>query len=161
MDSTSPRSVSSETPRQDVPNFDQRVTQWMSTVGSSWGSARRSAHDQERVAPVSVVTSKRQVAVSTRGVGPAESTGKPVSTYWPGGSATPCGRGRPWKPGVRVLMAHGRRGPPGRARGQASASPRGGAATRRTTASRSHARYRSRDQPAPAAKCVQPSGARR
>jgi hypothetical protein len=48
--STSSSSVSTETPRQAVPSFDHFVTQWMSTVGVSWGRARNSSHVQVRAA---------------------------------------------------------------------------------------------------------------
>jgi hypothetical protein len=41
---TSSRSVSTETPCQVVSSFDQRVTQWMSTVTASLGRARNSSH---------------------------------------------------------------------------------------------------------------------
>src|SRR5215510_1357192 len=40
--STPASSVSTETPRQVVSSFDHLVTQWMSTVGVSLGSARSS-----------------------------------------------------------------------------------------------------------------------
>ena len=50
--------ASSETPRQVVPSFDQRVTQWMSTVCSSLGSAVNCAQFQLDRSPVSVVTVK-------------------------------------------------------------------------------------------------------
>ena len=39
-------SVSTETPSQTVSSFDHLVTQWMSTVISSLGSARNSSHVQ-------------------------------------------------------------------------------------------------------------------
>ena len=68
-------------------SFDQRVTQWMSTVGVSLGRASSSDQDQRCAAPVSVVTANSQVSSDTRGVGPAESTGKSSVRYCPGGNA--------------------------------------------------------------------------
>ena len=44
--STSANRVSRETPRQAVPSFDQLVTQWMSVVTSSAGSARNCSQFQ-------------------------------------------------------------------------------------------------------------------
>ena len=79
-------SVSRETPRQRVPSLDHWVTQWMSVVMSSAGSAVNCFQSHLVVSPVSVVTVNVQVAVLTGGVGPAWRTGKPCSRYWPGGS---------------------------------------------------------------------------
>ncbi len=79
-------SVSSETPRQWVPSLDHWVTQWMSVVMSSAGSAVNCFQSHLVESPVSVVIVNFQVAVLTGGVGPAWRTGKPCSRYWPGGS---------------------------------------------------------------------------
>src|SRR5580692_1211253 len=90
-------SVSRETPRQWVPSLDHWVTQWMSAVMSSAGSAVNCCQSQRVVPPVSVVTVKFQVAWLTCGVGPAWRTGNPRSRYWPGGSLG-SSRLRPTKP---------------------------------------------------------------
>src|SRR5215218_9550984 len=78
--------VSTETPAKLVPSLLQRVTQWMSP--SKWEAGR--AWISSQVHSVGVLTSpstlNRQEARSTRGVGPAVSTGNPGSAYWPGGS---------------------------------------------------------------------------
>ena len=71
-----------------MASFDHWVTQWMSTVMSSDGSAVNCFQSQRRVSPVSVVIVNVQVAVRTDGVGPACRTGNPCSRYWPGGSLT-------------------------------------------------------------------------
>jgi hypothetical protein len=52
------RMTSSETPRHVVPSLDQLVTQWMSTWGSSPGSAVNSDQVQLRLSPVAMVTEK-------------------------------------------------------------------------------------------------------
>ena len=96
-------SVSTETPRQCVPSLDHWVTQWMSVVMSSAGRAVNSCQFQVVLPPVSVVMVNVQVAVLTGGVGPAWSTGKPCSRYWPGGSLG-SSRLRPVKPLVTVLI---------------------------------------------------------
>src|SRR5262249_15098851 len=84
--SRSANSVSSETPSQDVPSFDQRVTQWMSTVTVSVGNSRNDFQFQLRktLLPSSIVSS--HCAWEMRGVGPADKTGKSVVRYCPGGS---------------------------------------------------------------------------
>ncbi len=79
--STSASSVSSETPCQLVPSLDQRVTQWMSTIGVSCGSAISSCHDHRCSLPFSAEITNSQVSSDTRGVGPAESTGKSSVRY--------------------------------------------------------------------------------
>ena len=79
--STSLNSVSSDTPRHVVPSFDQRVTQWMSVVMSSAGSAMNSSHVQLVTTSDSVRMPKVHSGVAMRGVGPAESTGKSAVRY--------------------------------------------------------------------------------
>src|SRR5580692_404731 len=101
--STPSSSVSRETPCQWVPSLDHWVTQWMSVVMSSSGSAVNCFQFQRVVPPVSVVTVNVQVARLTCGVGPAWRTGKPRSRYWPGGSLG-SSRRRPVKPRVMTLM---------------------------------------------------------
>src|SRR5215813_2679814 len=97
-------SVSRDTPRQWVPNLDHLVTQWMSTVGSSAGSAWKAVQSQRWTCPVSVVIRSSHLPVSTRGVGPADSTGKSVTRYCPGGSFSPVAPRRPEKPGDTMPM---------------------------------------------------------
>src|SRR5262249_52754097 len=75
------------TPRHAVSNFDQLVTQWMSTVTSVCGSASNSLQLHCIRTLSSNVSAKLHLARSTRGVGPAESTGKSLTRCWPGGQA--------------------------------------------------------------------------
>ncbi len=77
--------VSTEIPSHVVSNFDHLVTQWMSTVGVSCGSARSSFHDH-RIDRSPLVTVNSHLSSGVRGVGPADSTGKSRVSYWPGGS---------------------------------------------------------------------------
>src|SRR5690348_16314002 len=93
---------SSETPCQWVSNLDHLVTQCRSTVGRSEASPIRSVQDQVCSAPVSVVTVNCQESRLTRGVGPADSTGKSWASYCPGGSRPSDDLGRPRKPGEKV-----------------------------------------------------------
>ncbi len=62
------------------------VTQWMSLVIDWLGSARNSSQLQRLGWSVSPVIEKDHSASGVRGVGPAESTGKSLVQYWPGGS---------------------------------------------------------------------------
>src|SRR5918995_6193509 len=96
----SARSVSTETPSQTVPNLDHLVTQWMSAVTGSRGSAWNSSQVHRAVRPPGSRSVKSHVPGETRGVGPAESTGKSRVSYWPGGSrsAATVDRGRPRNP---------------------------------------------------------------
>src|SRR6185437_5677923 len=96
--------VSSETPRQCVPSLDHFVTQWMFVVIASAGRAVNCRQSQRCDCPDSVTIVNCHVAVWTGGVGPADSTGKPVSRYWPGGSFSPPGRLRPEKPRDTTLI---------------------------------------------------------
>src|SRR3984885_3555357 len=100
-------SVSSDTPRQWVPSLDHWVTQWMSVVTSSAGSAVNCFQSHLVDSPASVVIVNVQVAVLTGGVGPACRTGKPCSRYWPGGSLGLSPR-RPVKPRVTTLTGGSR-----------------------------------------------------
>src|SRR5664279_6436784 len=92
-------SVSSETPRHAVASFDHLVTQCRSTVMSAAGNARNCAQSQARLSPDSLTMRNSQVSRFTRGVGPAERTGKPRSRYCPGGNGGPGSRRRPKNPG--------------------------------------------------------------
>jgi hypothetical protein len=69
-----------------VSSFDHWVTQWMSHGTSSDGSSWKSSHDHSRCSPTMPSIRSDHSVGSTRGVGPAVSTGKPGSRYWPGGS---------------------------------------------------------------------------
>src|SRR5262245_7792008 len=79
-------SVSTDTPFQVVSNFDHFVTQWMSTVGVSAGSATSSSQVHETGSSPTPLIRNDQSSSGVRGVGPADSTGKSRSSYWPGGS---------------------------------------------------------------------------
>src|SRR5207247_6203731 len=98
--STPSSSVSSETPVQTVSSFDHFVTQWMSTVTVSLGSAWNSVHVQDRGSSTALWIVKLHHSIGWCGVGPAESTGKSSVTYWPGGmrAGSASARRRPWKP---------------------------------------------------------------
>src|SRR5207237_9648585 len=84
--STSSSSVSSDTPRHDVSSFDHFVTQWMSTVIRSLGSAANCSQVQDLGSSTSPRISKLHDSSEWCGVGPAESTGKSGVTYCPGGT---------------------------------------------------------------------------
>ena len=82
-------SVSSDTPRQLVSSFDHLVTQWMSVVIVSDGSAGNFPHDRDTgsaTAPWIVKLHSASGVCGVCGVGPADSTGRPLVTYWPGGT---------------------------------------------------------------------------
>src|SRR5262249_49328830 len=80
------------------------VTQCRSTVTSSAGSAWNCAQFQARFSPDSLVIANSHRSVSTRGVGPADSTGKSAVRYWPGGSFSSwCPR--PENPRLMTLMS--------------------------------------------------------
>src|SRR2546422_2815448 len=79
-------SESIDTPSHFVSSLDHFVTQWMSVVTDSCGSASNSSHVQRATGPSIPRSTKSQVTSAVRGVGPAESTGKSRVSYWPGGS---------------------------------------------------------------------------
>src|SRR5260370_21999812 len=91
-------SVSRETPSQTVPSFDQRVTQWRSTVVVSLGSSRNDfqSHFRKSWFPSLIVNSQR--SSGTCGVGPADKTGKSVVRYCPGGIVALSALRRPENP---------------------------------------------------------------
>src|SRR3954466_11653042 len=97
--------VSRETPCQDVPSFDHRVTQCRSTVKVSVGKSRNDfqSHLRRTVVPSSITNSQR--SSDTCGVGPADKTGKSVVRYCPGGSFTSAALRRPEKP-REVIAIH-------------------------------------------------------
>ena len=73
--------MSTDTPRQPVSSLDQRVTQWMSAVTVSAGSAWNSSHVQDlSVSPPRRIENAHSCN-GVWGVGPADSTGKPSVTY--------------------------------------------------------------------------------
>src|SRR5215218_8192437 len=89
-----------ETPSHLVPSFDHLVTQWMSFVICSEGSWLNSSHVHLLGSSISPTMEKSHSSSGVRGVGPAESTGKPSTKYCPGGrwsSPLVCLR-RPLKP---------------------------------------------------------------
>jgi hypothetical protein len=92
--------VSSETPRHLVSSFDHFVTQWMSTAGVSWGSARNSVQVHVRAASTAPSIANAHSSSAVRGVGPADKTGKSRVRYCPGGmrAGSPIKRLRPVKP---------------------------------------------------------------
>src|ERR1700740_2381772 len=96
--------VSRETPSQDVPNFDHRVTQCKSTVTVSLGKLRNDfqSHRRKTFLPSSITNS--HFSSGTCGVGPADKTGKSVVRYCPGGSLTSVGVRRPEKPREMIPM---------------------------------------------------------
>src|SRR5690349_7344419 len=98
--STPSISASTETPFQTESSFVHFVTQWMSTVMSSAGKALNWSHVQVLGSSISPVMEKVHFVRSTRGVGPAERTGNPFSTYCPGGTREllASSRRRPLKP---------------------------------------------------------------
>src|SRR3954471_1051242 len=98
--------VSSDTPVHVVSSFDHFVTQWMSAVSVSDGSARNSSHGHDTGSPTAPLIVKLHSSSGVRGVGPAESTGKSLTTYCPGGTRaeSTCGR-RPRKPREMCAMA--------------------------------------------------------
>src|SRR5215469_1478900 len=95
---TSPSRVCMGTPRQRVPSFDQRVTQWMSVVMSSAGTACISAQFHDLSTRPSCRIEKVHSLRGVCGVGPADSTGKPFAMYWPGGTRSCASAGRKWRP---------------------------------------------------------------
>src|SRR5262245_2505935 len=96
--------VSSETPSQDVPSFDHRVTQCKSAVMVSAGKSRNDFQSQRRKTsvPSSMVNSHWSSGMC--GVGPADKTGKSVVRYCPGGSFTSAALRRPEKPREMILI---------------------------------------------------------
>jgi len=97
--------VSRETPSQDVPSFDHRVTQCISVVKVSAGNARNAfqSHRRKTLMPSSIVNSHR--SRGTCGVGPADKTGKVAVRYCPGGSFPASALRRPEKPREMIAIA--------------------------------------------------------
>src|SRR4051795_3601056 len=91
-----PSSVSTLIPANQVSNFDQVVTQWMSPRYSERGSACASSQVQVVGAATRPSTVMLQVSGVMRGVGSAVSTGQSLPTsYCPGGrrgGGAPAGR---------------------------------------------------------------------
>src|SRR2546421_11039923 len=113
--STPSSSVSSETPVHTVSSFDHLVTQWMSFVTVSLGSAWNSCqlHDTGSSTPPWIV--KLHQSSGGGGVGPAESTGKASVTYCPRGARAGSteGRRRPRKPRGKRPNRRSSHPPPG------------------------------------------------
>src|SRR4029077_12561266 len=84
--STPSRIVSTDTPFQVVSSLVHLVTQRMSFVNSSAGSLRYSSQVQVLGWSISYSHTKVHSDSDTRGVGPAERTGKSLTTYCPGGT---------------------------------------------------------------------------
>src|SRR5262249_39060001 len=80
------------------PSLDHRVTQCKSTVKISVGMSRIDfkSHRRKTSVPLAIVNS--HWSSGTRGVGPADRTGKSVVRYCPGGSFTSPLLRRPEKP---------------------------------------------------------------
>src|SRR6516162_2794196 len=70
-----PISARALTPRQRIPNFDHRVTQWMSPLQSSWSAAINSSQSSTYGSATAPSTDSSQLSTSTFGVGPTDSTG--------------------------------------------------------------------------------------
>jgi hypothetical protein len=64
-----------------VSSFDHLVTQWMSTVGGSLGSARNSSQLHEIGWSTAPRISNAHSVSGVCGVGPADRTGKSPVTY--------------------------------------------------------------------------------
>src|SRR5260370_31819735 len=80
------RIVSTDTPFQTVSSLVHLVTQWMSLVTSSAGSLRNSSQVHFLGWAISPSTTNVHSESATRGVRPAERTGKSFTTYCPGGT---------------------------------------------------------------------------
>src|SRR5205807_2975334 len=76
------------------------VTQWISTVAASAGSAMNSSQVQDTGVSTAPAIVKLHSSNGVCGVGPADSTGKSPVTYCPGGTreGSATGRRRPVKP---------------------------------------------------------------
>src|SRR5580704_5214796 len=79
-----------------VSSLDHRVTQWMSTVTVSVGSAWNSCHVQLFDPSEAPSMENVHLASGVCGVGPADRTGKSWVTYWPGGTR-PAGSASSWR----------------------------------------------------------------
>src|SRR6516164_1962264 len=91
--------MSTDTPRHWVSSLDQRVTQWMSAVMVSAGSARNSCQVQDLLIWPPWVMENVHASSGVCGVGPADNTGNPSVRYWPGGTrpASPAGARCRWR----------------------------------------------------------------
>src|ERR1700730_3328333 len=78
--------VSIDTPVHKVSSLVHLVTQWMSTVKLSLGSLRNSSHVHRFGSSTSPTIDSVHSDSGTRGVGPADRTGKSLTTCWPGGT---------------------------------------------------------------------------
>ena len=73
--------MSTDTPVQVVSSLDHLVTQWMSTVTVSEGSAVNSSHGHDTGSSTAPLIVKLHSSSGVRGVGPADNTGKSRVTY--------------------------------------------------------------------------------
>jgi len=85
------------TPRQVVPSFDQWVTQWMSRVTSSAGRVWNCSQVHVRGSSTAPLIVNDHWSSGVWGVGPADSTGKSLTTYWPGGTRSASARSASWR----------------------------------------------------------------
>src|SRR5258708_40142255 len=83
---------------QAVSCFGHRVTQCRSTVTVSVGNSRNDFQSHRRKTSVPLSMENSHWSSDTRGVGPADKTGKSVVRYCPGGSLTSAELRRPEKP---------------------------------------------------------------
>src|SRR6201993_1340029 len=90
--------VSTETPSQDVPSFDHRVTQCRSTVKVSVGNSRNDFQSHRRKTFVPTPITNSQWSRGTCSAGPADKTGKSAVRYCRGGSFASAALRRPEKP---------------------------------------------------------------
>src|SRR5207237_6184192 len=94
--STASRSVSTPTAFHFMSSWVHLVTQLISTAYSLEGSSRNCVQVQVTGWRTNPSIVKLHCSVRIRGVGPAESTGKLLTRYWPGGT-------RPARSGWRRL----------------------------------------------------------
>src|SRR5438552_16888465 len=96
--------VSRETPSQNVPSFDHRVTQCRSTGKVSVGKSRNDFQSYRRITFVPSSITNSHWSSGMCGVGPADKTGKSVVRYCPGGSLASAELRRPKTPREIILI---------------------------------------------------------
>src|SRR4029077_18873910 len=87
-------------------SFDHLVTQWISVVMASVGSSRNAFQFHCRTAFLRSSIVNSHCSSGTRGVEPAERTGKSSVRYCPGGSLTSAAPRRPTKPRDSVIAPY-------------------------------------------------------
>src|SRR3954453_7277076 len=96
-------SGSIDPPVQVLSSLDHLVTQWMSTVTVSRGSARNSSHDHDTGCSTAPLIVRLHSGSGVCGVGPGDRPGKSRVTYCPGGTrAGSTSARRPRKPRENV-----------------------------------------------------------